>query len=83
MDSSLFDYHLPQDRIAQEPSTRRDASKLMVVNRKTKRVTHTKFANIGDFLPGNTRFFRNNVAVLKARLFGYRPSGGKVECLLL
>ena len=83
MDSTLFDYYLPADRIAQEPSARRDGSKLMVVDRKTKNITHTKFVNIGDFLPSTTRFFRNNVAVLKARIFGYRTGGGKVECLLL
>jgi len=83
MDSALFDYHLPADRIAQEPSARRDDSKLMVVNRKTGEVTHTKFAKIGDFLESGARFFRNNVAVLKARIYGYRPGGGKVECLLL
>ena len=83
MDSALFDYHLPADRIAQEPSARRDASKLMVVNRETREVTHSTFADIAKYLPASTRFFRNNVAVLKARLFGYRPSGGKVECLLL
>ncbi len=83
MNSTLFDYHLPADRIAQEPSTQRDDSKLMVVDRETKEVTHTRFAEIGNYLPPTTRFFRNNVAVLKARIFGYRPSGGKVECLLL
>ena len=83
MDSALFDYHLPEDRIAQEPSVQRDASRLMVVERKSQRVTHTVFSQIGNFLPANTRFFRNNVAVLQARLFGLRPTGGKVECLLL
>ena len=83
MDSTLFDYHLPIDRIAQEPSAQRDNSKLMVIDRKTKAVTHTRFAEIGNYLPPKTRFFRNNVAVLKARIFGYRSSGGKVECLLL
>jgi S-adenosylmethionine:tRNA ribosyltransferase-isomerase len=83
MDSTLFNYHLPADRIAQEPSAKRDDSKLMVVDRKTKKVTHARFADIGNYLPPTTRFFRNNVAVLKARIFGYRPSGGKVECLLL
>lgn len=83
MDSALFDYHLPKDRIAQEPLVQRDDSRLMVVDRSTKNITHTKFANIGDFLPPTARFFRNNVAVLKARLFGYRVGGGKVECLLL
>lgn len=83
MDSSLLDYHLPADRIAQEPSTQRDASKLMIVNRKTREVDHARFADVGNYLPPTTRFFRNNVAVLKARIFGYRPGGGKVECLLL
>ncbi len=83
MDVSLFDYSLPNECIAQEPAVRRDASRLMVVDRKTRSITHTRFAEIGRFLPPNTHFFRNNVAVLKARLFGQRPTGGKVECLLL
>ncbi len=83
MDSALFDYHLPAECIAQEPAARRDASKLMVVDRKTRTVTHSHFAEIGNFLPANARYFRNNAAVLKARLFGQRPTGGKVECLLL
>jgi S-adenosylmethionine:tRNA ribosyltransferase-isomerase len=55
----------------------------MVVNRANKEVTHTKFNQIGSYLPGNARYFRNNAAVLKARLHGQRPSGGCVECLLL
>lgn len=78
-----FDYHLPPERIAQEPAARRDASRLMVIDRATRRVTHTRFADIGDYLPARARFFRNNAAVLKARLHGARPTGGKVECLLL
>ena len=83
MDSALFDYHLPMERIAQEPAAQRDASRLMVIDRKTRQVTHTTFAKIGEHLPANARFFRNNAAVLKARIFGQRPTGGKVECLLL
>ncbi|WP_269524699.1 tRNA preQ1(34) S-adenosylmethionine ribosyltransferase-isomerase QueA [Coraliomargarita parva] len=83
MDASLFDYELPLERIAQEPARTRDASRLMVVNRSERSVTHASFAEIGRFLPPNARFFRNNAAVLKARLFGERPTGGKVECLLL
>ena len=83
MDSALFDYHLPVECIAQEPSAERDASRLMVVDRKTRTVTHARFGDIGQFLPNNARFFRNNAAVLKARIFGQRPTGGKVECLLL
>lgn len=83
MNSTLFDYHLPEDRIAQEPAATRDASKLMVIDRKTRQVTHTQFSQIGQYIPQNARFFRNNAAVLKARIYGQRPTGGKVECLLL
>jgi len=57
MDSSLFDYHLPMERIAQEPAAQRDASRLMVVDRKTRQVTHTTFAQIGEHLPANTTLF--------------------------
>jgi S-adenosylmethionine:tRNA ribosyltransferase-isomerase len=83
MNISLFDYHLPPERIAQEPAGQRDASRLMVINRQTREVTHTHFSSIGEHLPPNARLFRNNAAVLKARIFGQRPTGGKVECLLL
>lgn len=83
MNISLFDYHLPKELIAQEPAAQRDASRLMVVDRATRSVTHTHFSEIGQYLPTSPRFFRNNAAVLKARLFGQRPTGGKVECLLL
>ena len=83
MNLSLFDYHLPNELIAQEPTTVRDTSRLMVVNRKTRSVSHAHFSEIGQYLPPCPRFFRNNAAVLKARIFGQRPTGGKVECLLL
>jgi S-adenosylmethionine:tRNA ribosyltransferase-isomerase len=83
MDATRFDYHLPRECIAQEPAPRRDAARLMVVNRADHSVTHTRFDRLADHLPAKSRFFRNNAAVLKARLFGQRPTGGKVECLLL
>lgn len=83
MNISLFDYHLPTELIAQEPAAQRDASKLMVVDRRSRSVNHARFSEIGDFLPGDARLFRNNAAVLKARIFGLRPTGGRVECLLL
>ena len=83
MNISLFDYYLPPELIAQEPSAVRDASRLMVIDRATRSVTHSRFSEIGKFLPEGSRLFRNNAAVLKARIFGQRPTGGKVECLLL
>lgn len=83
MDAARFDYHLPPECIAQEPATRRDAARLMVIDRSSRKVTHTTFDRIGEYLPPKARCFRNNAAVLKARLYGQRPTGGKVECLLL
>ncbi len=65
MNLSLFDYHLPNELIAQEPAAVRDASRLMVVDRKTRSVTHAQFSEIGQYLPTRPRFFRNNAAVLK------------------
>jgi S-adenosylmethionine:tRNA ribosyltransferase-isomerase len=78
-----FNYHLPEKNIAQVPADRRDHSRLLVIHRKTKTVEHKLFQDIVDYIPTGTRMFRNNAAVLKARLRGFRPTGGAVECLLL
>ena len=76
MEAALFDYHLPRKCIAQEPASTRDASRLMVVDRNNHSVKHTHFSKIGKYVPRNARFYRNNAAVLKARIHGYRSSGG-------
>ncbi|MDQ8205315.1 tRNA preQ1(34) S-adenosylmethionine ribosyltransferase-isomerase QueA [Pelagicoccus sp. SDUM812003] len=83
MDASLFDYHLPAERIAQEPAARRDASRLLVVHRESRAIEHRRFSDIVDYLGENDLLFRNNARVLPARLFAERVSGGKAECLLL
>ncbi len=83
LSTDLFDYDLPERLIAQTPAARRDASRLLVVHRTERRIEHRVFADIGDYLrPGDT-LFRNNAAVLPARLLAHRPTGGAVECLLL
>lgn len=83
MNTELFDYELPEERIAQTPAQRRDRSRLMRVERSSRTVSHHFFAELPDLLPAGTRLFRNNASVLKARLMARRPSGGSVECLLL
>ncbi len=83
MDTALFDYDLPSDRIASMPADRRDASRLMVVDRETGAVEHRVFRELPGLLPSGTRLFRNVADVRRARIPGRRPSGGKVECLLL
>jgi S-adenosylmethionine:tRNA ribosyltransferase-isomerase len=83
MDSSLFDYELPPERIAQTPADKRDESRLLVVRRGASRPEHALFRDLPELLPTGTRLFRNDVAVLRARLLGRRETGGAVECLLL
>jgi S-adenosylmethionine:tRNA ribosyltransferase-isomerase len=81
--TDLFDYELPSHLIAQTPAARRDQSRLLVVDRAAHTVAHHAFADLPGFLsPGDT-LFRNNAAVLPARLHARRPTGGQVECLLL
>jgi S-adenosylmethionine:tRNA ribosyltransferase-isomerase len=83
MDSALFDYDLPQQLIAQTPAQKRDHSRLMVVRRGCAKPEHALFCDLAEFLPPRTVLFRNDVAVLKARLAGRKASGADVECLLL
>jgi len=81
--TALFDYTLPPHLIAQTPAARRDASRLLVVDRATHTVAHHTFADLPRFLRAGDTLFRNNAAVLPARLHAQRPTGGHVECFLL
>ncbi len=83
METALFDYHLPADRIAQHPAESRDGSRLLVVNRKDRSIAHRRFQELPDYIGAKDRVFRNNAKVLPARLFAQRNTGGRVECLLL
>ena len=81
---SDYDYFLPEELIAQEPTARRDQSRLMVVHKDNELVEHRIFSNILDYLqPGDTLVV-NDTKVLPARLYGERQNtGAKVEVLLL
>ncbi len=73
---SDFDYHLPEELIAQKPAEPRDHSRLLVYNRQTGAITDDHFYNIGNHLPAQTSLVVNNSKVEKCRLLFY---GGKVE----
>ncbi len=82
--TSDFSYHLPEEYIAQQPVTPRDASRLMVVDRETAKVEHAHFHEIGTYLNPEDILIINKSRVLPARLYGRKvPTGGKVELLLL
>ncbi len=83
MQTDLFDYPLPERLIAQKPADRRDASRLLVVDRKAHAVAHRHFRDLPEYLRAGDRLFRNNAAVIPARLHALRPTGGHAECLLL
>ena len=83
MNTALFDYHLPAHLIAQRPAERRDESRLLVVHRATHAVEHRHFRDLPGYLRSGDTLFRNNAAVIPARLHATRPTGGQVECLLL
>ncbi|MEO1959017.1 MAG: tRNA preQ1(34) S-adenosylmethionine ribosyltransferase-isomerase QueA [Nautiliaceae bacterium] len=78
---SAYDYNLPEELIAKYPITPRDEAKLLVYDRKKDKITHTIFKNILDFV-GDKRFIFNNTKVIKARIFGKKESGGRIELLL-
>ncbi len=86
LDSSLltssYDYELPEQLIASKPIYPRDHAKLLVYDRKTDTITHTIVKNILDFVPHDCDIVLNDTRVIKARIFGTKESGGKIELLL-
>ena len=83
MKTKDFWYDLPEELIAQTPLERRDASRLMVMDRLTGAVTHRHFYDLIDYLKPGDCLVMNDSRVLPARLLGHRPTGGAVEVLLL
>lgn len=83
MKVSEFSYNLPEELIAQHPLEKRDASRLMVVNKEHKTIEDKKFIDILDYLEPGDCLVRNNTKVIPARIFGKKETGANVEFLLL
>jgi S-adenosylmethionine:tRNA ribosyltransferase-isomerase len=83
-DLAAYDYELPDDLIATEPLPRRDASRLLVVDRRTGRLEHRSIADLPEILRPGDRLVLNDTRVVPARLFGVRKAtGGKWAGLFL
>ena len=77
-----YDYELPESLIASSPANPKESAKLLVYNRQDDTITHTIFRDIQDFIPRNATIVLNDTKVIKARIFGTKKSGGKVELLI-
>ena len=83
MKTSDFYYDLPEELIAQHPVEPRDASRLLVYDRKTETITHKQFYDLPEYLGENDVLVRNNTKVIPARIYGISDeTGAKVEFLL-
>ena len=80
---SEYDYDLPEELIAQMPDDKRENSKMMVLNRKDRTISHKHFYDIVDLTEPNTLLVMNNTKVLPARLIGHKDTGAKIEVFLL
>lgn len=83
MKTSDFDYELPPELIAQTPLERRDASRLMTLDKVTGEISHRHFYELPSLLQPGDCLVLNDSRVLPARLIGHRESGGAAEVLLL
>lgn len=84
MNIKEFSYHLPVSRIAQEPIKPRDHCKLMVLNlAQDSRIKHMRFFDLPTFLHKGDVLVFNDSKVIPARIFATKPTGGKIEMLLI
>lgn len=82
MKKSDFYYDLPDEQIAQFPLADRTASRLLVVDADQAQISDQHFVDVGEFLREGDLLVLNDTRVIPARLFGNKPSGGKVEVFL-
>lgn len=78
-----YDFHLPEDQIAQTPAEKRGFSRLMTVDREKGIIEDKVFADIADMIDDSCFMVVNTTRVMKARLYGKKPTGGVIEVLIL
>jgi S-adenosylmethionine:tRNA ribosyltransferase-isomerase len=78
-----LDYQLPSELIAQEPSAERTDARLLVVDRTSGEVTHEGVRALPRLLRPGDLLVLNDTRVVPARVVGHRPTGGRVELLIL
>jgi len=83
MKASELDYSLPEALVAQRPCEKRDESRLMVLDRTTHTIGIDAFRNIASYLRKGDCIVMNDTRVIRARLKGRKPTGGRVEVFLL
>ena len=81
--TSDFDFHLPPEQVAQAPAARRDASRLLVVDRSADTLAHRTFADLVGFVPPGDALVLNETRVFPARLLGRKATGAAAEIFLL
>ena len=80
---SEYNYDLPAEFIAQQPLAERDKSRLLVLHRDTGEIEHKRFCDFPDYLRPDDLLVLNDTQVTALRLRGEKPTGAKVEALLL
>jgi S-adenosylmethionine:tRNA ribosyltransferase-isomerase len=80
---SDFDFDLPESLIAQEPSVRRDSSRLLVIERASGSVAHRIFSDVEQYLAPGDLLVLNDTKVFPCRLLAKKRGGGRAEIFLL
>ena len=84
MKTDDFDFNLPEELIAQTPIEKRDASRLLVLDKKTGEISHRHFTDVIDYMEKGDTLVLNDTKVMPARLYGVKEeTGAVIEVLLL
>ncbi|MBC7787248.1 MAG: tRNA preQ1(34) S-adenosylmethionine ribosyltransferase-isomerase QueA [Methylophilaceae bacterium] len=82
MQTQDFDFDLPSALIAQYPTTKRSASRMLRLNGQSGKLQDSLFSELPDYLEAGDLMILNDTRVIKARLFGIKSSGGAIEVLI-